>query len=358
VTVERPGTRLDLPLPLEVRELTRDWFEAALRTRDPAARVRAVEVVEVLAGSATKVRVRLDHDGSDVPAALCVKAGFDPMLRQVAAAGYANEVAFFQEVGGEVPLAPRCWYAETDPVTGQALVLLDDLVVAQATFGRVTGPFSVEQAAATLDLMASWHAAYWEAPRLPALRRRITGHESLVGIIGVLTAPEHWDTHLGQPKGAPVLGRYRDGGVVLAGMQRLWAIDEAGPHTLLHGDTHRGNMYFLPDGAPAFLDWQTAMVGPWAHDVATFLGAALPVAGRRDAEHQLLRHYLDRLTAHGVEPVPSWDEAWLAYRQHLLHGFLWVLTPEEMQPVEITAENTLRFSAAVDDLDTLGALGL
>src|ERR687892_340306 len=43
---------------------------------------------------------------------------------------------------------------------------------------------------------------------------------------------------------------------------------------------------------------------------------------------ELLRHYLDGLTAAGVA-APSFDEAWLRYRQNVLYGVLmWLITPD------------------------------
>ena len=51
----------------------------------------------------------------------------------------------------------------------------------------------------------------------------------------------------------------------------------------------------------------------------------------------------------GADPVPGWDEAWLSYRRHMLHGLLWFLCPTQMQPLEIINANVERFGAAASD---------
>jgi hypothetical protein len=91
--------------------------------------------------------------------------------------------------------------------------------------------------------------------------------------------------------------------------------------------------------------------------VANFLAGALAVEDRRNNERDLLGHYLDHLAGNGG-PRLERDDAWLAYRRHVMHGFLWVLTPEEMQPAENTAAMAARYSTAAEDLDVLSAIGL
>jgi len=345
--------RADRPLPLELEELTPEWVAAALRVRDPNATVGDIEIVEVIWGSATKVRLRVEHDLSHVPAALCCKTGLVAQLRVIAGAGYANEVHFFEHLADRVPGTPDCYYGAIDAPNGQASLLLEDLVDRGATFGRATTPLTPDEAAGVLELQAEWHARFWGKTDVGV---RLTGHENLAQVIDHLMAPAHWDHHLGQRKGDPIRGALRESRKVKAAMLRLWEIDRQSAPTLLHGDTHVGNLWFDADGTPGYLDWQTAMIGPWSHDVATLLGGAMTVDDRRRHERELLGLYLDRLAALGVDDPPRFDDSWLAYRLHLLHGFLWVLTPEEMQPDAITTEMALRFAAAVTDHDTLGTL--
>jgi aminoglycoside phosphotransferase (APT) family kinase protein len=134
----------------------------------------------------------------------------------------------------------------------------------------------------------------------------------------------------------------------------MFAADETLPTTLVHGDPHLGNTFREPDGRIGFVDWQGAAVGAYIWDATYFLTGALTVEDRRGAERDLLRLYLDRL-AGGVVEAPGFDDAFLAHRRHMMHGFLSILTPDQMQPDHFARAMGLRFAQAADDLETLRA---
>jgi hypothetical protein len=346
-----------MPLPQRLDDITPEWLTGALQPHQPGVRVQRIVGRDVIQGTATKVLLELEYDGpSPVPTRLCLKGGFDEMQRMIGGMGFLVEARFFADLAPTMPVdLPACWYAGTDgQPTGQSIVVLDDLSAA-ATFGVPTRPLTVDQASATLELMARWHAHYWAGRRLDAAPWLTTGSPVLRHVIDILTSEEHFAHHMGLPKAETVPDPLRDPLTVRNAMRRLWDLDDADTVTLLHGDTHIGNMYFERDGSPRFLDWQSAMKGPWSHDVANFLAGALTVQDRRADERGLLAGYLDQLRGHGGPGIPP-DEAWLAYRRHVLHGFLWVLTPEEMQPAANTAAMAARYSAAADDLEVLNAL--
>ncbi|KAH8882421.1 hypothetical protein GQ53DRAFT_831548 [Thozetella sp. PMI_491] len=90
---------------------------------------------------------------------------------------------------------------------------------------------------------------------------------------------------------------------------------------LLHGDTHIGNTYFTPWGAPRFQDWQLIYIGSAFHDVAYFMAGTLTIQDRRANERRILDHYLDSLASFGGPKLESTDEeVWLDYRKSLLSG--------------------------------------
>lgn len=69
-----------LLLPLAPEEITAEWLTAALRQRFPDISVERVEIIEVMPGTATKIRMRASYaDGQDElpPQTLCIKGGFD-----------------------------------------------------------------------------------------------------------------------------------------------------------------------------------------------------------------------------------------------------------------------------------------
>ena len=68
-----------------------------------------------------------------------------------------------------------------------------------------------------------------------------------------------------------------------------------------------------------------------------------------------VRALIDQLQRRGANP-PPFEEAWTDYVRHILHGFLWVMTPEEMQPNAYVAAMTERYSVAAEELGTLALL--
>lgn len=345
-------------LPMRIEDVTAEWLTQALSVRHPGTVVRGIDEREVINGSATKLLLTVSYaGGARVPERLCVKGGFDEAQRGIGGGGFLGEVRFFADLASRMPVPLPCSYFEHTEgrSDGQSIVILEDLRSPGVRFGSPTVELDVDMAAATLELMARWHGHFWAGRGLHGIEWLTVGSPALRSIIGHLTSQAHWDKHMALPKADPIpAGPLRDAGAVRTAMHRLWALDDADVHTLLHGDTHIGNMYFEQD-RPRFLDWQSPMLGPWSHDVANFLAGALAVEHRRANERELLRLYRQALRAGGGPDVDD-DQAWLGYRRHVLHGYLWVLTPEEMQSAENTTAMTRRYSAAADDLDSLDAI--
>lgn len=167
---------------------------------------------------------------------------------------------------------------------------------------------------------------------------------------------DFWSEMTSRPLAHAVPDTMRNLDTVRTALHAMWAKFRDQRETFVHGDSHLGNMYFLEDGSPAFLDWQSPMAGPCADDVTYFLIGALSVEDRRNHERTLLRHYLDVLGAHPGVTAPGLDAFWLSYRQQVMHGFMWVATPPQMQPDDIVEASTTRFCSAFEDLETLAAL--
>jgi hypothetical protein len=342
-------------LPMVPEELTADWLSAAL-----GREVTAVETSEIVWGTATKVRLNVSYadepDAWGPPAALCAKGGFDERLRGYdLAPAYLLEASFFGDLAPELDARlPRCWYAGLDPEHGQGIVVLDDLVATGCSFGEPTEAWSPDRVSAGLEVQARWHAQTWGSS--PGNRDWLTvGSSSVRAAAAVLLGSQHWEQHFAQ-EGAPALpASLRDSAAIKRAFEGLWSADDAGANCLAHGDAHIGNTYVDADGNPGFLDWQAVCLGPWSYDVAYFIGGALSVADRRAHERDLVNGYLDALASSGGPRIDA-EAAWLEYRRHALHGFLWAVTPAVMQPLERVVAMAERHVAAIEDLDSLGAL--
>eukprot|EP01062_Namystynia_karyoxenos_P009033 TRINITY_DN13192_c0_g1_i3.p4 TRINITY_DN13192_c0_g1~~TRINITY_DN13192_c0_g1_i3.p4 ORF type:complete len:190 (+),score=66.86 TRINITY_DN13192_c0_g1_i3:847-1416(+) len=149
------------------------------------------------------------------------------------------------------------------------------------------------------------------------------------------------------------------------GPEQLWAgVQEAErvlgrpPVTLCHGDTHVQNTYVLPDGAVGLLDWQLTLRASWARDVSYILATALAPAQRRAHERELLREYLDLITAKGIRSAPSLESAWELHRRAVAWGLVigWLLCPPSNYGVRILSANLTRLVAACTDLGTFDCL--
>lgn len=338
-------------LPLTTEDVTASWLSDAL-----GVEVTSFEVVEVIGGTATKMRLALEYAGStDLPSAMVLKGGLDiPEVGNIVGlTGYAREVEFFNDVAPSLDIKiPRSFFGAVDPESGQALVLLEDLNDRGVTFGRATSPISADTAAVALDMMARYHALWWESPRLDPLAR-FPG--VLEPIILYLLGPENWEACMARPRADAVVAEMRDRERVQAAVQTMWERNKEAPRCFIHGDPHLGNMYFEPDGSPGFLDWQGAMCGTWAHDVTYFVIGSLDIEERRKHERDLLSGYLDRLASYGA-PAPGFDGAWLAYRRNVMHGFMWVVNPEALQPEDVNTACATRFATAAVDLESLASL--
>jgi aminoglycoside phosphotransferase (APT) family kinase protein len=134
----------------------------------------------------------------------------------------------------------------------------------------------------------------------------------------------------------------------------FWAAE---PRTLVHGDTHLGNLFF--EGAtPGFLDWQAVMAGPGIRDLAYFVTASVDAPVARDIERGLVDRYAERLARGGVDADA--DHLWTRYRAVVAEFYISAVmtsgTGDRMQPEAISRVGVERAVAAVQALDTFEVL--
>jgi aminoglycoside phosphotransferase (APT) family kinase protein len=136
----------------------------------------------------------------------------------------------------------------------------------------------------------------------------------------------------------------------------MWRLDDlAAERCLCHSDGHMGNTYFNADGRIGLVDWQGVAIAPNWDDVSNIIGGSMTIADRRAHERDLLRHYLDVLSANGG-PRVAFDDAWLQYRRYHMHGILWAVTPASMQDGAKVTAMTERHMAAIIDHDVVALL--
>jgi aminoglycoside phosphotransferase (APT) family kinase protein len=336
------------PAPLDQETvLSPEWLSRTL-----GAPIGSVSVTETLTTIASKVRFHVEYEGphGDLPDDLCVKAYFTEPAR--ASLGQI-EARFYRELAPLLDLrVPRCVHAGIDSDTGHGLVLMNDLVAEGARFLTALSPYSVDDAARTVEQLARMHSvdpAHTAPPDAGWLASRLTGYLDYV-------SEERLQGQLDDGRGAALAAETRSAARLRAAFGTLAARAATGPARYIHGDAHAGNLYLDPDGQPGLIDWQVTQRGPWELDVAYHLVAVLDVGDRERSEADLLAHYLEAVRAHGGEPVPFAD-AWDAYRDALAYGyFMWAITQRVERPIIDTFVTRLGSAVqAHESLDRLGA---
>lgn len=350
--------RADLPVPMRLDDLTGQWVGEALASRGLPG-VEDIEVLEVIHGTATKVRLGLKTGGSAVggiPASVWVKGGFEKHSKAHEEV-YAGEVRFYNTLASSLPdIVPTCLYADTDPQTGASILLLDDLLPRQVRFIELTETLTPEMMKNGLSMIATYQARHWMSAALHGDKfLREGGAYVTSDVLRWKFSKENLDRLTRLPRFETLPPKLRDMDRMreaFYAIQKRWS---DAPYTLNHGDAHFGQAFQYPDGRFGLLDWQCVKLSNWAQDVAYFMISGLSVEDRRRHEDELLSHYLSELARHGVTP-PSFEDAKDTFRLHAVHGFGWVLCPPELQPEENCIAMSERFAAAMTDYETIDRL--
>jgi hypothetical protein len=338
------------PAPPELADvLSPAWLSRALGSRHPGIQVTRVTPGPVVSRVSTNARFRIEcEDGvpSGLSPDLCAKGYFSEVGWPARQAG-TFEVAFYRDLA--VPTGVRTLrsvYAAVDPETLHGVVITEDAVARGATFLDGTSDYTPELAAESLAELAKLHAATWGDPSVHAADWLAPRLETYLGQRGVKEIRSNFESDIG----AGVPEEVRDPELLVKAYRALASQSSAAsPWSVIHGDSHVGNLYLDGDGRPSFLDWQLVQRGPWYLDVGYHIASALTVEDRRRTEADLLRHYLDRLRSGGVE-APSWDDARLGVRRGIVHGFyLWGITQKVAPAVTRVLQHRLGTAAADHD---------
>jgi hypothetical protein len=332
-------------VPGDLDDVTADWMTDALAEAQPGTVVSSIAIEQVIHGSLTKVLLAIDFAANPhaIPSSLYLKAAFED---HGIPTSVRSEAVFYAIGQPEVDMStPEPYAAVYDDEHG--VVVMENVVATGATITDPRVGWSVDLVADGLAQLASLHARWWGDGRVPG----IPDFEGSNALGAILMAEGYWESCVGGPTGVHVPEAFRDRERSRPMVEELWRLDTERPLAFCHGDAHLGNTFVTADGGAGFLDWGGVKAGHWAREVCYFLAGALDPEDRRTHEVTLLEGYLAALVAYGVVDPPNWDDAWLSYRRHYLHGLLWFLCPTQMQPVDIINANVERFAVACTDHD-------
>lgn len=376
VTRERfgPTIRLRGPddVPPNASAITPDWLTGALCRDVPDAEVVSVDVIGGSDGTSSRraLLVRYNDAGTaaGLPTHLFTKAAaglFSRLLLGLTDIA-EGESLFYNRVRPTLELrSPRSFHAGFDPRTRRSLVILEDLSVDGWNFpdpqhNRVTRADAEDM----VGELASYHGALWNSLRfatdLSGLKEAGQWQQDLDRRVGFRAR-----TLRGFDRATevlpPALVARRD--ELYPAFHHSLILHRKTPPTLLHQDLHLGNWLRDPDGRMGLYDWQCVARGNWALDYSYAMAGTLEPDDRREWEEDLLRSYLAQLGDAGVRDVPSFDSAWLSYRQQPMHAFAFGLFTlggsrwePELQPRDYTLAAIGRIGHFLEDHQTLDAL--
>lgn len=355
-------------VPARVEDLTPAWLTAALCADRPGARVTDVALGGGSEGTSSRraLTVAYNDAGAGLPTALYAKSTPRFVSRAlIGVTGAAGaEALFYGSIRRHLDIGAPAGYAGAwDPRSCRSMVLTEDVsAVRGATFPDGATPVDLPGAQSMVRDMARYHGALWEDPRLDREWTTLRDAEAW---------QRRFNASTGMDAGGVFAFRFAADEIPAAlhsrrkeirpAFARSLAVNVRAPRTLLHQDVHPRNWFRMPDGTLHLYDWQGIAKGNWSLDVAYALSAALETENRRAWERDLLALYLDELDAAGGKP-PTFDDAWLAYRQQMLHGLIfWTYTLlvgklSELQPESYVRALIQRTAQAVVDLDTLDNL--
>jgi len=341
-------------IPVDVDELTAEWFSAVL-----GSEVTEATVLEASSGTTGRARVQL-RGATSLPPTVFVKLRptdeMQQLLVDLTGMGVA-EARFYRDVAAEVPVrVPGVWFADTDDE--RYVMVLEDLTASGCTFPDPDAADIATRARDIVEQCARFHARYWESPRFAedgdlAWFGARAMNDGTGGIPYVLNAVD-------------AIGDRMDGTFhELAALYVEHAADitrlaSEGARTLVHGDTHIGNLFVDEPGGgvTGFLDWAVVCTDPGMRDVSYVLCNSVPSAVREQIERDLIGRYCELLADEGIVLAPE-----TAWEQHRLHAFYaWVAATttagmgDKWQSIEFGLAATRRTTVACAHLDTIGLL--
>jgi hypothetical protein len=350
------------PRPSSAAGVEPAWLAEVLA--DDAVGVRIEGLAELGGTAGTTDRRRIGVQWNDagaaagLPTSVFIKstAGSAKNRAMVAALWMAvNEVKFYEQVrpalGDVAPVA----YASHAGHGARFLIVLEDLVARGAEPWSLQEECTLEHARGVITALAQLHARFWESPRLQSDLRWAAPMTQRPGFALLANqfrrVRRRFLAEADERQVGPAVRRMI--GLLNEHDKALYRSWETGPQTFVHGDSHLGNTYRLPDGRAGLLDWQVVFQTRGIREVSYFVCAGLPTELRRAHERELVQHYLATLASEGVTNAPSEDEAWEDYRFFIHDAWdstaitvLW----RGLQPEEAVARAHERARTAVEDL--------
>jgi aminoglycoside phosphotransferase (APT) family kinase protein len=341
-------------IPDRPEEITPEWLSEVLASEGSAPRARSVELVDAHSGTTGRALLRVAWESpADGPETIFVKlAPSDATSKaMVIETGMGRrEAIFYARLAHEVPVrVPKPLFADWNDDGSAYVMLLEDLGASGCTFPTTRAPETLAWAESLVSGLARLHAHYWDSPRWrDDLAWVETPMRNEWGRILMQAGMDQFGDRMPAQWNALVT-------LYLDDHEAFGAVLEAGEQTLIHGDSHLGNL-FVDRGEIGWLDWACFSRGPGMRDVAYFLTNSLDPDFRREHERALLERYRLGLIEAGA-PERSPQEIRQDYGRFAAYAFISAVTTaaagSRMQSVEIGQRAMRRLTEAITDLGTV-----
>lgn len=348
-------------VPSAIEDVTAQWLGEVLGA--PVSGVRAERIALDTGFSSRLYRVHLTGESvlpdsvptnSVLPASVIVKLPADSDARGAMEmmGGYTREVAFYSEVAGRVPTGtPAVLVARTAQNGLDFVIVLEDL----GDWDNVDhlAGLTLDQARLIIAELASLHA--WSVEPANAVFGQLFPSLDTPMMRDVLPAVfgQGWQVYRDR-SGAdmPVSVARHAERFAQRAAPALSALTER--DMLVHGDIRADNVFFSGDRCK-IVDYQMAARGVGAIDIGYLVSQGLPTSVRSGRDEELVRHYLDDITSHGVRDY-GFDSAWRHYRFAVAYMMVlpvvalvgWDMLPERSRRLCLTL--TDRAAATFDEI--------
>jgi hypothetical protein len=314
-------------LPQTEGEIEPAWLTEALRRSETLerGRVRAIEHERIaigvgLMGRLARLRVTYEDADARAPRTMIVKLPAEMAQNRDMARGlgfYERECNFYRYVAPRTPLrAPRAYYNEFHPESGDFVLLLQDLGAAR-TGDQIAGGSAEDTRLAVLQI-ARHHGRFWgKTADLPLIDAHSKPICTLVEQTFAASLAPTFDAL------ADVFTKQRRT-LCERTTSALTPIAEENYNrtlTICHGDFRSDNLFYGPDASDTGLsvvDWQIMCRATAVFDVAYHLSQSITPETRRAIEKDLLREYHRELLANGATDYP-WETCLEHYRKSVLY---------------------------------------
>lgn len=360
--------------PTHPGELTEAWLTETLRasgTLDPATSVSGFTTEPVGEGIGmlgVLVRVRLAYEPPAPNAPVSLIAKFPTTVagnRAVAMAFrlYEREIRFYLDIAPQVEVsAPRCYGGEIDPVSGDAVLILEDL--GEYTMGDQVAGCNADQAIKILDAVVGLHARFWGRTVGDPVLASVPAVDDTFQIEGIAAGTAAgWDPCMA------MLGDVIPAEIQAAKDRFVPAVPDLHrrmgqrQQTVIHGDVRLDNMMFGTHPGQrdvVLVDW-SLITTCGLHDVAYLLTQNVTTEERRAHEARIIEHYHGRLVELGVRDY-SIEQCWDDYKLSALQLYAYAiviagtLDPSNERGAAFMRELVSRASTAMVDHDLLSLL--